>query len=211
MFGLNDKDTKSVYKIWKGALFLLTVPISITLIIALYLSFPMLILPLSLGFNFLATSWFIIFFYTFGVRIVSLSAPYTSFATFSMVTPFSVGLVTIFLVSGLLFTIFIWDSGFLESLRTVEGYERYRDVKRLIFFLLRKGTKKDKIMVALNPLLSVALFSLLTLWILNMILLYQEWITSTFIFLIPLFSLLYVFYTFKMKEFIRDRAIKVNR
>ncbi len=210
MFGWKDRDINSMYRMLRVIMCLLLAPISVILFVAIYLSFPKFTLPLIPWSNFPVPSWFIIFFYTFGLRIVSLSAPYVNLATFSIITPFAVSLVTVFLVSGLLFTIFLWDLVFVAPLRTVKEYGNYRDVQRLRISLSKEGTTKEKTMIALNPVLTVVLFSLSTLWILNMLLLYVERITFIFVWIMILYSLLYAYYSFRLRKLITKYAQKMS-
>ncbi len=95
----------------------------------------------------------------------------------------------------------------MAVLKSVEGYERYGDVKTFVRVLM-KGDGRKKLMVILGPTLFLVVFLLTTAWILSWVMLYSEQITSTFFWLLLSAALLNVLYTFIMREFIKRNASK---
>ena len=189
MFDWSDRNTKAVYKLK----FLPFLPLLASLIIFCYLLGSVFIFPL--------TEWVVCFCYPFGFRIACVLAPLNSLVNYPTITPPTVFLVAVFVASWASFTVLAWDIHFVAALKDVKGYERYRDVKSLLRFLMRKGGRK-RLVVTLGPVLPAVVFLLTTAWILSWVVLSAEWITSAFFWLLVSAALLNVLYMFTVREFI---------
>ncbi len=99
MFGWENMDIKTVYMGRLLTLLLVVIPISVTLIIAFYLHFPRWVFILILESAPPVTSWVVCYFSPMGLRLVHLSAPFTNFAVYPAITPFSMLLIVVFIVS----------------------------------------------------------------------------------------------------------------
>ncbi len=206
MVDWDNKDTKTVYRMVSLiGLFLFVVLLSV-FIIAFYLSFPIFTLPL-IPELFIPANWVIFFFYPFGLRIVSLLEPNTSFATYTVITPLAVLLMTVFVVSWVVLVALSWYFPFVGYLKDVKGYERYRNARMFTRSLMKEGTMKEKILLTSTPILLVAVFSLLTVAILNMTLLYFEAIKSPFLWsaLFFLLTCVLVVSSFRIRGFFKKR------
>lgn len=210
MFGGDDNHTKTVYRIRSVILLLLLMPFVVAFEIALYLSSPTFALPLIPETSFPVTSWVICIFYPLGLKLISLSAPFTSFATYSVITTFTILLIAAFVVSWVSFTTLIWDIPLLGYLKDVKGYERYGDAKRFVRSLVKEGTTKEKIMVILGPILIVVGCSLMTAALLSMVMLYNESIRSTLISAALMVGIIGVLYGFRLKKFAKNLALQAH-
>ena len=196
MFGWKDRDTKAVYKFK----FLAFLPLFASLIVFCYLIGNVFILSL--------TNRIVCFCYPFGFRFVYILTPFNSFANYPTITLFTVFLIAVFVASWVLFTAFAWDIHFVAVLKSVEGYERYGDVKTFVRVLM-KGDGRKKLMVILGPILFLVVFLLTTAWILSWVILYSEQITSTFFWLLLSAALLNVLYTFIMEGIYQEKCFKI--
>ncbi len=204
MFGWNDKDTKTVYRIRVATSCLLTGFLLGIAAIAWYFSFPKFAIPVIQGSFLSITGWVVFVVYPFALNIIHLPIPYTSLATCPFFTPLIALLIASFVILGVLFTVFGWDLPFVALLKEVEGHERYGDVNKLVKSIVKEGKTKDKMMAILNPILCIIDFSFLTVWILNAVMLYAKPIESILICFLLFFAFLTLLYGFKMRQFIKN-------
>ncbi len=205
MFFRKEEYTRDVYKMRTVGMFLLLIPFVGSLTIAFHSSFPNSVLILNPTSP--ATSWILCFLYPYGLRLVHPLAPFTSFAVFPTITPFSLLILTIYVVSWVLFIALSRDFLFIKLLMDAEGYERYKEVRNFIRTLVKQSTTEEKLCVFLEPILSLLGFVISTGIPLSYILLLEESTRLTITFSLFLIIFFYAVDTFYLKRIVK-RALR---